>query len=140
MISDGGIVSCDLAILGRVRIHQIASDPVPVFRDEPWAGYLYLTGSGSEFQVLDTLHAGNGGHAEINIFLGGKISAGSQVEITGLNPGYGGSIYIGSSSVLQSPQVNVREFGHLLGSGTVIGNVNNLGGHVAPGFSPGTSR
>jgi hypothetical protein len=93
---------------------------------------------GTEFHALDTLHVGNQGQGSVEVSGGGKILADTAVEVTGLEVIYGGTVSIGVNSVLRSPQVNVHSYGHLVGTGIVIGNVRNLGGYVAPGFSPGT--
>ena len=72
-----------------------------------------VNGSGGSFEVLgDTLLIG-------------------QLSVTG------GTVSVASSRTLEVAQGTTLSGGTLSGSGTVTGDVNNLGGTVAPGTSPG---
>ena len=138
LVSDGGEVSCRHAYIGKVLAHNTIIGNEVYTRWEPWPGHLRVDGIGTEFHARGILHVGNQGQGSVEVSNGGKIVADTAVEINGLEVIYGGTASIGANSVLQSPQVNVGNYGHLVGTGIVIGNVRNLGGYVAPGFSPGT--
>lgn len=138
LVSDRGQVSCRHAYIGKVLAHNTIIGNEVYTRWEPWPGHLRVDGIGTEFHARGTLHVGNQGQGSAEIYNGGKIIADTAVEITGLEVIYGGTVSVGANSVLQSPQVNVGNYGQLVGTGIVVGNVRNLGGYVAPGFSPGT--
>src|SRR6185295_1010559 len=58
----------------------------------------------------------------------GSVSA-STLNLSGLFDASGGTVTVGT--------LNVQSGGRLNGTGTIIGNVNNSGGIVSPGASPG---
>jgi len=69
--------------------------------------------------------------------------AGSQLNLSewlqiGANRGFG-TVIVSNGGVITAPQsIIVWTNGVLAGNGTVVGGVNNAGGIIAPGLSPGT--
>ncbi len=130
-------------------------------------GRVTVTGDSSEWTLLlGSLAIGEAGAASLRIDGGGKVVAfratvgsfstgGAKVDVTAVGSvlqvltilhvgedkllgGGPGQLTVSSGGTVKADTIEVGPGGKILGDGTIEGNVINMGGLIAPGFSPGT--
>lgn len=87
---------------------------------------------------LTTIGAGAAGRGSITVDgTGSRLNAGAVLDVV-LAGSFGeGRLSAQNGGVVAATNINVNPGGLLTGDGTYIGTVNDLGGVIDPGFSPG---
>lgn len=103
---------------------------------------ILVTGANSHLAIGSDARLGDEGAALLQVDDGGLASIASHLIINSnseANVAQGGMATIGQATPI-SGAIVVGEDGLLSGAGTIVGDVVNDGGIVAPGLSPGTLR
>jgi T5SS/PEP-CTERM-associated repeat protein len=112
-------------------------------------GNVVVSGTGSTWSVTDNLFVGGhtatgeGGNGTLTVRDGGALTVARTIETWSsgtIDTSVTGRVLVGSGDIalVSAGTLAVGTGGTLAGSGTIIGDVLNLGGTISPGHSPGT--